>query len=195
VQASHPSVAVPEPDWLTWEQQRTGQIPPGLATWLHDKESLTRRVQAACGPGFQVRLVRQGWGSPLYSEGRLLKMRRGEIAVIREVFLLCGEQPWVFARTLIPIHSLRGRARRLTRLGERPLGEVLFSHPGLRRGATQVARLLPKHRLFVAAVAGLGEVPTQLWGRRTLFYYAGKPLLVNEIFLPGLPRAEFDHAR
>jgi len=192
VQASYPSVAVPEPDWLTWGQQRTGQIPRGLAAWLQDNGSLTRRVQCACGPGFQVRLLRQGWGSPLYSEGRLLKMRRGEIAVIREVLLLCDEQPWVFARTLIPIHSLRGRARRLTRLGETPLGEVLFAHPGLRRGAIQVARLLPRHRLFVSAVAGLAEAPTQLWGRRTLFYYAGKPLLVNEIFLPGLPR--LDHA-
>ena len=146
-----------------------------------------------CGTGFQVRLLRQGWGSPLYSEGRLLGMRRGEIAVIREVLLLCDEQPWVFARTLIPIHSLRGRARRLTRLGERPLGEVLFSQPGLRRGAIQVARLLSGHRLFAAAVTGLGEVPAQLWGRRTLFYYAGKPLLVNEIFLPGLPQVDLDH--
>ena len=67
-------------------------------------------MQCACGSGFQVRLLRQGWGSPLYSEGRLLRMRRGEIAVIREVLLLCDELPWVFARTLIPIHSLRGGA-------------------------------------------------------------------------------------
>jgi len=190
VQASPASVA--EPAWFAWQQQRSRQIPAGLASWLRDTGSLTRRVQGACGSGFQVRLLRQGWGSPQYSEGRLLRMRRGEIAVIREVLLLCDGLPWVFARTLIPIHSLRGGARRLTRLGERPLGEVLFAQPGLRRGVVQVARLLPRHHLFVAAVSALGAVPGELWGRRTLFYFAGKPLLVNEIFLPGLPQARFN---
>jgi len=190
VQSRPPSFAAAEPGWISWRLQRRRQIPVGLAAWLRDTGSLTRRVQCVCGSGFQVRLLHQGWGSPLYSEGRLLCMRRAETAVIREVLLLCDKLPWVFARTLIPIHSLRGGARRLTRLGERPLGEVLFAHRGLRRGVVEVARLLPRHRLFVSAVSGLEQVPAELWGRRTLFYFAGKPLLVNEIFLPALPQAK-----
>ena len=47
----------------------------------------------------------------------------------------------MFARTLIPLHSLRGPAQALTRLGRRPLGEVLFSDPTTRRLTVQVARI------------------------------------------------------
>jgi chorismate--pyruvate lyase len=189
VQSRPPSVVAAEPGWITWKQQRRSQIPAGLVAWLQDDGSLTRRVQRACPSEFQVRLLRQDWGPPLHTEGRLLRMRRREIAVIREVLLLCDGLPWVFARTLIPAHSLRGGARRLGRLGERPLGEVLFAQRGMRRGAIQIARLLPQDRLFARAVSGLREIPAELWGRRTLFYFSGKALLVNEIFLPGLPQA------
>ena len=67
-------------------------------------------------------------------EARALGLRLGAWAWIREVQLLGDGQPWVFARTLIPADTLRGRGRRLTRLGTRPLGEVLFTDPGVRRG-------------------------------------------------------------
>jgi chorismate-pyruvate lyase len=29
-------------------------------------------------------------------------------------------------------------------------------------------------------------LPEAIWGRRSVFYLAHKPLLVNEIFLPGI---------
>lgn len=72
-------------------------------------------------------------------------------------------------------------------LGNRPLGAVLFADPGVVRGVTQYSQLLPGQELFESAVAGLSIRPGSLWGRRTLFYLAAKPLLVNEIFLPGIP--------
>lgn len=163
-------------------------MPAGMPAWLRDSGSLTRRVIQACSGGrFRVRLLHQGWGAPLNSERRVLKTRRGVIMLIREVELLCDERPWVFARTLIPATSLQRSARRLTRLGEKPLGAVLFSDPNVHRGVTQIARLLPRHPLFEAACAHLETTPEALWGRRTLFYLSGRPLLVNEIFLPGIP--------
>ncbi len=160
-------------------------------SWLRDQGSLTQRVVRTCGGGsFRVRLLRQAWGSPLFSESRLLQVRRGQTTLVREVELLCDERPWVFARTLIPASSLRGSAQRLTHLGERPLGEVLFSNHRVRRGVTQIARLQPRHPLFVAATTNLQRQPQTLWGRRTLFYIAGRPILVNEIFLPELLLAD-----
>jgi chorismate lyase len=179
---------LPEPAWGDWPSLRPHDVPAGMQAWLRDVGSLTRRVIQRCGEGsFRVRLLHQGWASPLNSERRLLRTRRGVIMLIREVELLCNEQPWVFARTLIPATSLQRAARRLTRLGERPLGAVLFNDPGVHRGVTQVARLLPRHPLFDAACAHLDARPAALWGRRTLFYLHGRPLLVNEIFLPGIP--------
>ena len=181
-----PSTAALEPSWIHW-RTRGLALPTGVDDWLLDPGSLTRRVQGACEGRFRVRLLHQGWGRPLYSETRLLRLRRGEFAIVREVELLCGETPWVFARSLIPASSLQGRARRLAHLGEKPLGALLFADPSLRRGATQIARLLPRHPLYGAATSHLEVQPRELWGRRSLFFYAGKPLLVNEIFLPDIP--------
>ena len=179
-----------EPNWMDWRRMRHTGIPDSIYPWLHDSQSLTARIRSVCGGGrFRVRLLEQGWGRPLYSEAALLGMRRGGVALVREVELLCDEQPWVFARTLIPASSLRGPARRLAHLGEKPLGEVLFSDPLMRRGERQIARLLPRHPLFVSSVARLREAPGEIWGRRTLFYLSRRPLLVNEVFLPDIPES------
>jgi len=108
-------------------------------------------------------------------------------AFIREVELHCGNRPWVFARTLIPATTLRGGARRLAHLRNRPLGAVLFADPNVLRGELEVAELLSRHLLFRDAARHLERPPGSLWGRRRLFYMDNKPLLVNEIFLPELP--------
>jgi len=114
-------------------------------------------------------------------------MAAGEQAVIREVELLCDGRPWVYARTLMPLSSLGGGMRRLTRLGTRPLGEVLFTAEGVERLRVEIAELGVSQGLFGIAGAGLEPPPEYLWGRRALFALDGKRLLVNEIFLPGIP--------
>ena len=104
----------------------------------------------------------------------------------REVQLFCDTQPWVFARTVIPPVTLRGRGRRLQYLGDRPLGEVLFTDPKARRGEVEIARITPAQRLHQRAFGQLDEAPTVIWGRRSLFCIDGRPLLVYEVFLPDL---------
>ncbi len=175
-----------EARWRPLSQLRWRNPPAGPRGWLADDSSLTRRLQAACGQGFRVRVLYQGWGRAASGEARLLRMRRGEAAMLREVELCCGDAVWVFARTVIPARSLRGSLRRLARLGNRPLGAVLFSHPAMRRGPTQMTHLLPRHGLFQAATGSLTRRPAELWGRRSLFFLSGRPLLVSEIFLPAL---------
>ena len=175
-----------EPDWAPWNRLRHRDLSSGVESWLRDEGSLTARLKQAAAGDFRVRVLHQGWARPYSSESRLLGMRRGGIALLREVLLICDGEPWVYARTLIPFRSLRGSARRLGMLGNRPLGEVLFADPRMRRGVTQVARLRPQHRLFQRAVGERQEVAA-IWGRRTLFHLSGKPLLVNEFFLPDLP--------
>jgi chorismate--pyruvate lyase len=184
----------PEPFWSESSRRWYCSAPPSQTqSWLRDTGSLTRRVIQNCGDGaFRVRLLGQVWGLPLNSERRVLQMRHGMLALIRDVVLLCDQVPWVYARTLIPATTLKGPARRLTQLGERPLGAVLFSDPKVSRGTTQYARLQPGHALFDIACRQVDEVPELLWGRRTLFYLGNKPLLVNELFLPDLPVRSID---
>ena len=74
------------------------------------------------------------------------------------------------------------------RLGaEAGYGEVLFSDPTTRRLCVEVARITARHRLFARATNHLRRRPDELWGRRTLFDYGGERILVNELFLPGIP--------
>ncbi len=176
-----------EPPWLSPSQLRQGEVPHGTLEWLRDEGSLTRRVVDCCGGRFRVDVRRQVWSRPLPGEARCLGLAQRQAAMVREVVLRCDEQAWVFARTLIPATTLQGGGRRLAHLGDRPLGAVLFADPKVRRGVMEVARLLPHHVLFTAATEPLGGAPEALWARRTLFQLEGRPLLVNEVFLPPLP--------
>ena len=158
-----------------------------MQDWLGDPGSLTRAIVARCPRRFAVHLVRQGAGAAMPGEAALLAAGRRRTALVREVRLHCGREVWVFARTVMPLGSRHGPASALTRLGQRPLGEVLFSDPTTRRLRVEVARITPRHRLFDAATAHLRRAPKVVWGRRTLFEYRGERILVNELFLPSIP--------
>jgi len=175
--------------WQQHNRFRCGAIPPDLSNWLLDPESLTLRLQQLCPGRFEVRIVSQQRGRPALNEAQALGMRRGSHALIRQVQLLCGGRPWVFARTVIPVNSLHGELKHLARLGTRPLGGVLFADPGMRRGVVELACIQPGQALYSAATAHLRKRPPAIWGRRSVFTIARKPLLVSEVFLPDFPVA------
>jgi len=175
-----------EPVWRARRALFAHPVPPGLAPWLFDPGSLTRRLVARCKGTFRVRMLGQGWARPLLNEATRLGLPPQQVALIREVQLLCEGETWVYARTVIPHSTLRGGQRRLAHLGSRPLGAALFADPRLRREEVEVACMTRRHRLFHTAVQGLSVIPERIWGRRSVFFTGGKPLLVNEVFLPTL---------
>lgn len=105
---------------------------------------------------------------------------------MREVVLRCDERPWVFARTVIPLVSIRGRLRRFTRLGTRPLGAVLFAQRGLEREPFEIARVRPGHALHVRMRSAVG-VTSPVWARRAVYRLDAGRLLVTEAYLPERP--------
>ena len=173
--------------WKPHQFYLRAAIPVRLCGWLLDPASLTLRLQNLCPDRFRVRLLSQGWGSPRLDEARALGMRRGERAIIRQVHLQCGTRPWIYARTIIPATSMRGKLQRLAHLGTRPLGAMLFADPGMRRERVELANIKPGEALFKDATRHMSRQPGDIWGRRSVFRIAGKPLLVSEIFLPGFP--------
>ncbi len=179
-----------EPRWFPLDAGHPPGVPERVFHWLEDRASLTRRVTAACDGPFRVRVVSQCWGRLYNSERLLLRLPPRAACLVREVVLLCRDRPQVFARTLMPARSLTGAARRLALLRDRPLGAVLFADPGTRRERVEIARFSPRHRLYRVATEHLVEKPEAVWGRRTVFRYAGKPILVNELFLPDLLEQE-----
>ena len=134
-----------------------------------------------------MQVLSQVRDTPRLDEAQVLGMQPREMAIVRQVRLLCDGNPWVYARTVIPVTSLRGKLQRLAGLGTRPLGGVLFADPGMRRGIVELAELLPGHAVYAAATGHMRQRPAAIWGRRSVFRMSGKPLLVSEIFLPDFP--------
>src|SRR3569832_919313 len=172
-------------DWRPASHYLRCAASPALGYGLRDSGPLTLRLRlrCRCGEAFRVAVRRQCWERPAADERRVLEMRPAERALIREVHLLCGDTPWVFARTVMPVSSLRGRRRRLMHLGDKPLGAALFADPHLCRGALELARLRRGEVLYEQAGS---RDAAEIWGRRSVFRLQGRPLLVTEIFLPAL---------
>lgn len=175
--------ARPEPAWRERGRGLERALPLELRGWLLSTDSLTQRVAAACQGDFGVRLIGQRPGAAWPSERLRLALPRGARTYVRQVHLCCNNVPRVYARTVIPAGTLSGRYRQLQFLGGSSLGEVLFCDRGVRRGRRDIAMLTPGQALYEAAAQGLTLRPDALWARRSLFFLAGRPLLVNEVFL------------
>ncbi len=99
-------------------------------------------------------------------------------AWIREVSLCGDNQPWVLARTVIPLRCLEGEGRRLLHLGNRPLGAYLFTSPHWQRGPLETGLCKP-------VIPGQPEL-----ARRSLFSGHNSSLLVGEYLLPTLSQTK-----
>ena len=129
------------------------------------------------------------------SRGGLLKIAAsGEVDLLwssnedapHSMLLEADGVPVVYARSMMPRRNLRGPWTRFTGLGNRPLGAALFADPRIVRQPLHVARLDGRDRRYHLATAVVPEAGRALWARRSVFLLAGRPLLVCEVFLPGI---------
>jgi chorismate--pyruvate lyase len=164
------------------------RVPPHADTyrpWLVDRGSLTRRLQDRCA-AFRVRPVRQALAPSVIDERPLLGARAHEWVMTREVFLYCADTPVIFAHSVVRREGLRGPWRWVGGLGARPLGAALFADPRVARTPLMFRVIGPHHPLFRRATAMLECPPGALWARRSIFLRERVPLLVTEVFLPGI---------
>ena len=171
-------------DWINFRRLNSRALPIVYRRALLDHGSLTARLIKASNHNFSVSLLSQVWSRASLSESRLLNVRPQHRCMIREVLLRCNNQPWVYARSVLPAKTLRGKLGHLRRLGNKPLGQLLFSTPNMRRDEFELAfapaGVLCEH----PAVANYCKLEQAIWGRRSRFELYQKPLIVSEIFLP-----------
>jgi len=172
--------------WPSWHCAQRRLAPSQLTAWLTDTGSLTRRLQKVSVNGFSVQLLGNHWIKPLPEECMNLGIPTTQMAMQREVRLMDGDSAKVYARTIIPLATYQAMKKRFSALGTKPLGELLFTDPTVKRDPIEVARLTPGEWLYEMAVLEENYRPDELWARRSRFYIGGKVLLVNEIFLPTL---------
>ena len=98
-----------------------------------------------------------------------------------------GVHARVYAETVVPAATAEQHPW-LLELGGDPLGETLQQRPDVSRGEFEFALLgpaqLPEH------LARLGIADQPLWARRSQFSIDAAPLVVTEIFLPGIAASE-----
>ncbi|MDO6441474.1 chorismate lyase [Marinobacter sp. 2_MG-2023] len=182
--ADNANLIIPPTDWyrsFAAAGLRNPDVHGPARYWLQVEGSFTRALQKRCASSFHVEVQREGFATPTLEEARRLKIPQRQHAWIREV-RLCGDgEPWVLARTVIPLTCLTGEGRRLLHLGSKPLGAYLFSSRGWQRGSLETG--LCNHSGLTASETGLPEI-----ARRSLFSNKNSALLVGEYLLPILYR-------
>ena len=161
------------------------RVPEALRPWLAEPGLLTARVRAACGEATLLRMLRLV-PAPLAPHLRTRLGGDDSGCLLREVEINCGATRWVFAQSVFPDSTVE-RYPWLGELGDNGLGESLARVADVRREPLEYIELAPTHELARAAL-GTVRAGGPLWARRAIYRLGGSPILVQEVFLPGLGR-------
>lgn len=158
--------------------------PAQMIAWLTDPSLLTGRVRSTCGAG-AARLRLLSLESAPLEPGLRQRLRvRDSRCLLRDIEICCGEQRWVYARSVFPDSTVE-RFPWLRELGHSGLGESLAQAEGVQRGGFEYRLLPPRHALAIAAATD-STVHHPLWARRAVYRLDGCPILVQEVFMPVL---------
>jgi chorismate lyase len=170
---------------LTWcaPSQPPADCPPQQWNWLTFPGSLTARLREISGQTTRIELLQADWGEALPEEITLFTTLTEKKFWVREILHLHHQEPWVWARALIPNDTLQ--KTHLDGHTAQPIGDILFHDPHLTRTEFTWARLSGDHPYYHRAIGyACRDAPTLLWARRSLLWYQQQPLFIAEVFLP-----------
>lgn len=161
-------------------------------SWLTTPNSLTEKMRIPC-PELMVEVLSETVDRPLIDEANTLEMHPQEQAWIRCVLLKCGESDWVYARTIIPNFTKTNPWHSLQALGSKPLGDVLFELPSIQRSEFEFSKQLLKNLPHFNTCLPSQQLNITGYARRSTFKQQDAPLLLTEVFLPGLLNLEVEN--
>ena len=137
-----------------------------ILSWLNEPGSITSRIKSFSD--FKLKLLRDGPGEVDASEDDLIISNYRENN-IREVLLYSDEEPLIYAKSVIPLETIRLGLDVLGNLKENPLGDILFSNPEIKKKYMLFAKFESNKKIF--------------YGRKGIYTVKGYPFSVCEIFL------------
>ena len=153
------------PDKFQWRIFNPQEgVPEHVCNWLLDGQSLTAKLRDKY-IDFKVNVLFQEQDNPYDCELKLLEATSNQTFIVREVELIGSQIPVVIARSLIPLTE---DTSEILKIGAKPLGEILFNDPEIKRGHLEVGSF------------------NKSWARRSTFKIGKTKLLVSEIFLESL---------
>ena len=137
-----------------------------ILSWLNEAGSITSRIKSFSN--FKLKLLKDGPGEVDASEDDLIISNYRENN-IREVLLYSDEKPLIYAKSIIPLETIRLGLGVLGNLKENPLGDILFSNPKIKKEYMLFSKFESNKKIF--------------YGRKGIYTVKGYPFSVCEIFL------------
>ena len=137
-----------------------------ILSWLNEPGSITSRIKSFSN--FRLKLLRDGPGEVDIIEDDLI-VENYEENNTREVILYSDEKPLIYAKSIIPLATIRLGLGVLGNLKENPLGDILFSNPEIKKKYMLFAKFQSNKKIF--------------YGRKGIYTVKGYPFSVCEIFL------------
>lgn len=158
---------------------------PHTKAWLNTPNSLTKKLRVPC-PTLTVEVLSETLDRPLLDEAKALAIHPQESAWIRCVVLKCGDDNWIYARTIIPNFTQTNPWYTLQNLGTKPLGDVLFELPSIKRTEFEFSKQRLKTWPHLNKHLNAQQTNMTGYARRSIFRQQDAPLLLTEVFLPNL---------
>ena len=136
----------------------------------------------------KVKVIFQGRRRLHRDEQFLTRNGAQALAMTRDVLLVCSDTPVVYAHSVLQPGDRGAGLRLMKGMGSQPLGAALFTDPRIGRLMLRQRKLRSSHPLYRQALLALGQASlgATLWARRSLFLAGKSPILVTEVFLPGV---------
>jgi chorismate lyase len=136
---------------------------------LKDKGSLTASLKQEFGSNFFVKVIKNKKDKIYLVEKKMLAEKNTKKAFVREVFLYGDGKKKVFARTIIPLKNLKSPLSVFTKIGNKPLGEILFKQKKNKRKNIQIIKIKQENNV--------------IYGRISQFFLHNRSFLLTEVFL------------
>ena len=137
-----------------------------ILSWLNEPGSITSRIKSFSD--FKLKLLRDGLGEVDANEDDLIISNYRENN-IREVLLYSDEEPLIYAKSVIPLETIRLGLGVLGNLKENPLGDILFSNPEIKKEYMLFSKFESNKKIY--------------YGRKGIYTVKGFPFSVCEVFL------------
>ncbi len=146
------------------------KLPVSLRKFFFHSASMTKFLRHQSKNHYvDVNVTGRYWRNIQRNETQLLGKVKAH-CLVREVELSIDDNKVVmWARTIMPIMALSGSLKQLQHLKNKPLGDVIFQYPTLRRSPFEFGQVQCDEKFF--------------WARRSVFHILrGQWILINEIF-------------
>ena len=143
------------------------KVNTSILSWLSESGPITNRIKLS--QEFELELLNDEIDE-ISKEEELFLNSVSETFRVRRVILLGNNTPVVYAKSVIPSSTIENGLSSLGKIGNAPLGDILFT-PGVFT------------KLEMVCASFLSKEKNLYWGRKIKYSVNSEPISVMEVFL------------